>query len=113
VSIRLYHTTSAAAEILANGFRDGEGSYMFVGMTLKGVFLADDPVDENEGATGDQVLAVDFPDDVDLADYAIEEEGRPVWEWCVPANLINSRATLRLLTTDELDDHAVARRHTQ
>jgi hypothetical protein len=37
--VRLFHATSpeAAAAILAGGFRDNEGSYMFVGLTLRGV----------------------------------------------------------------------------
>lgn len=36
----LYHTTDAAGAILGSGFRDAEGSYMFVGLTLRGVFLS-------------------------------------------------------------------------
>jgi hypothetical protein len=99
----LYHTTNAADEILTGGFRDGEGSYMFVGITLRGVFLAGSPVDGNEGAKGDQVLEVAIPSNVELDEYAIEEEGRPVWEWCVPADVINRHARVRLLSEEELD----------
>jgi hypothetical protein len=99
----LYHTTDAAEVILHEGFRDGVGSYLFARLTLRGVFLSPWPVDINEGATGDQVLEVTLPDDVTLDEYAIEEEDRPAWEWCVPAAVINERGRLRLLTDDELD----------
>lgn len=57
----LYHTTTldAARLILSEGFRDGVGSYMFVGHVLFGVWLADEPIDGNEGAYGDVLLSVD------------------------------------------------------
>lgn len=42
-----------------------------------------------------------FSDDVDLSEHAIVEEGMPQWEWCVPAELINRYASVRLLTEDE------------
>lgn len=103
MSITLYHTTDAADAILRDGFCDGEGSYMFADLTLRGVFLAIAPADVNDGASGDQVLEVTFPDDVDLSDHAIIEDGMPQWEWCVPADLINRRAKVRLLSEDEAD----------
>jgi hypothetical protein len=99
----LYHTTDAAEAILREGFRDAEGWYMFATLTLRGVFLSAMPADVNDGATGDDVLEVTFPDDVDLGDHAIVEEGQPPWEWCVPAELINRRATVRRLTEDKVD----------
>jgi hypothetical protein len=99
----LHHTTDAADVIVREGFRDAEGSYMFAGLILRGVFLAIAPANINDGATGDQVLEVTFPDDIDLTDYAIVEDGHPQWEWCVPAELIKRRATVRLLTADESD----------
>lgn len=54
---------------------------------------------------GEDVIEVTFPDGVELDEYAIVEEGRPggVWEWCIPADVINRKATLRLLTEDEVD----------
>jgi hypothetical protein len=60
-----YHTTDSADEILRNGFRGATGSYMMT-TELTGVFLGDRPMDINEGAKGDQVLRVEFPDDEDL-----------------------------------------------
>jgi hypothetical protein len=111
--MRYFHTTTAdaAESILATGFRDGSGSYGFATVELCGVFLADLPVDVNEGAKGDTVLAVDLPDDLDLSGFEIiEETPHVVWrEWCVPARLLNDRATVRLLTEDEVDEIAVKR----
>jgi hypothetical protein len=108
-----YHTTDAAEAILANGFRDATGSYGFVNFELTGVFLADMPVDVNEGAKGEQVLRVEVPDDVDLAEYGLIEEGgtaasgRPEGsyrEWCVPAALVNTHATVTLMSEAEVDE---------
>jgi hypothetical protein len=92
--VRLYHTTTtaAAAEILAGGFRDGEGTYGFRRL-LRGVWLADSPVDGNEGAPGwpsegDPVLAVDIPEEL-LGDLEVVEDGKGYREWLVPADLAN------------------------
>jgi hypothetical protein len=87
-----YHTTDAADTILRYGFRDATGSYMFATFELTGVWLGDSPMDINEGAKGDQVLQVEFSDDVDLGDFEVVEEYKPYREWCVPAALINERA---------------------
>lgn len=99
-----YHTTEQAAAILRGGFRDGTGSYGFVETELTGVFVSLRPVDVNEGAVGDQVPELGFPDDFDLAPWAIEEEAQEVWEWCMPASVISAHATVRLLTDEELQD---------
>jgi hypothetical protein len=99
--MRLFHTTAAASAILRDGFRDGEGDYGLTGLTLRGVFLASYPVDANQGARGIDVLEVVLPDDLDLSDYAIAEEGIDPWEWCVPAALLNEHVIVRLLTDDD------------
>ena len=99
-----YHTTDQAEAILRDGFRDGTGSFMLAGLTLTGVFVSRWPVDVNEGAKGEQVLEVTLPDDLDLEPWEIAEEDRPVWEWCVPADLLNERGTFRLLSDEELDE---------
>jgi hypothetical protein len=78
------HTTDAADAILRHGFRDATGSYMFANFELTGVWLGDSPMDINEGAKGDQVLQVEFSDDVDLGDFEVVEEHKPNREWCVP-----------------------------
>ena len=58
------------------------------------------PVDINEGAKGDQVFRVEFPDDVDLSEYEIIEDQSPYREWCVHAALINTRGALTRATTN-------------
>jgi hypothetical protein len=99
----MYHTTDAADAILRDGFRDGEGSYGFVDLTLRGVFVSALPADVSDGAKGDQVLEVVLPDDVDLDEWSIVEEVHPAWEWCIPAQVLNTRASVRLMTEDEVD----------
>jgi hypothetical protein len=111
--MRYFHTTTAdaAESILAAGFRDGSGSYGFATVELCGVFLADLPVDVNEGAKGDTVLAVDLPDDLDLSGFEIIEETPHVrWrEWCVPAVVITAHGRVRRLSESEVDDLAARR----
>lgn len=103
----VYHTTTfeAAAAILADGFQDAS---VVIGETdagqpfyVTGVFVADYPVDANQGAKGDRVLQIVLPDDFDLARWAIEEEGLPVWEWCVPAALLNTHGQLTDVTDQD------------
>jgi hypothetical protein len=109
--MRYFHTTTAdaAAAILRDGFRDGDGTYGFATVELCGVFIADRPLDVNEGCKGDQVLAIDLDDDLDefeITTVGMEDCYR---EWCAPARLLNDRATVRLLTEDEVDEIAVKR----
>jgi hypothetical protein len=101
-----YHTTDAADAILRDGFRDRTASHGFATFVLTGVWLADIPLDVNEGAKGGQVLQVDLPDDVNLADFELIYEGIGMGyrEWCVPAALINEHATVMLLNDDEVDE---------
>jgi hypothetical protein len=111
--VRLFHATSPepAEAILTEGFRDAEGSYMLVDLTLTGVWVSNVPLDENEGAKGSTTIEVILPDDVDLNDYElIDESGHSGYrEWCVPADVLNEHGSLRLLSEDELDEIAVAR----
>ncbi|MGY4713053.1 hypothetical protein ACXDF8_26500 [Mycolicibacterium sp. CBM1] len=96
--MNLYHRTPAAEAILRDGFRDATGYYMFHDFGLTGVWLSDVALDINEGAKGDQVLRVELPDDVDLTDYEVVEDDEPPYrEWCVPAELINTRARVVLV----------------
>jgi hypothetical protein len=55
-SLRVFHRTSHADAIMRYGFRDGEGSYGTSQMR-RGVWVSDSPLDVNEGAVGDDVLA--------------------------------------------------------
>ena len=95
--MRYYHTTDAADSILSEGFRDNSGSYGLSGTTLTGVFISDQPLDGDEHVSGNEVLGVDLPGDVDFADYQLIEDGMPCHQWCVPARLLNG-CSWRLLT---------------
>jgi hypothetical protein len=101
--VRLYHATSAKAarEIQSKGFRDSAPHWWYQHeLGMNGVWLANHPVDENEGAqSGDVHLAVEVPEDV-VAQYEAIEEGlpgdpelppgvEPGRTWIVPAEVLN------------------------
>lgn len=94
----LFHTTDQAEAILRNGLRDTPAPTCFPS-SWPG-FLADGPIDVNEGATGDQVLAVELPNDMDLDYYELVEDGKPYREWCIPAALIATNGSVGLLSED-------------
>jgi len=82
----LYHRTQAAVQILAEGFRDREGTYM-TETVHQGVWLSDRPLDSNEGAYGDVVLFVDIPEEV-VAPYEwVQDIGYR--EFLIPADIVN------------------------
>jgi hypothetical protein len=95
-----YHRTNRAEAILHDGFRDHAGSYGF-DTILRGVFISDVPVDENEGANGDELLEIIL--DCDISEYQLIYEGANYREWCVPAILLNREAKVRLMTSEEED----------
>ena len=91
--MRVFHATTpeTITAIQRSGFRDAEGSYLFVNFWLKGVFVSKTPADVNDGAKGNLLLAIDVPDE-ELAPYWFIEEvdGKEIeWEACVPAALLN------------------------
>ena len=102
---RFFHSTtaSAAEAILATGFRDGEGRYGFP-MWLRGVFLADQPVDENFGAASEALLEVRIPGRIDLSPYEVVADGGDCREWCIPASLINECGEVRQVAKEEDDE---------
>lgn len=108
----LFHTTDAADAILSGGFRDGTGSIVAPG---EGVFLSEKPLmDRKEGATGDQLLKLEFGDDVDLDSYELQGVGAPR-QWFMPAAVINDavangHATVTLLSDAKRDAAIDARR---
>ena len=91
--MRLFHTTQSPERILADGFRDVLGPFQFVYRTHYGVFVAASPAYVDEDSRERQVLELTMPDHVYLDEYAIIEAGRPVTEWCVPAELLNRPAS--------------------
>jgi hypothetical protein len=65
--VKFYHRTSHADAILANGFRDGRGSYM-TDQEFEGVWIANVPLACNEGVNGDAVLEVEIAEEL-VAEY--------------------------------------------
>jgi hypothetical protein len=98
---RYFHrTTAAAAEaILAQGFRDGRGSYMTDRMH-EGVWLSDRPLDGNEGAYGVMLLTVDVLAAV-VEPYEWIEEGKTYRECLVPTALVNAQGTVATADDEE------------
>jgi hypothetical protein len=86
-SVRVFHTTYAAKTILSEGFRDATGKYMTPD-EYTGVWVADRPVDVNEGASGNVVLCLDVPEVV-LAKYEWIEDRKGYREFLVPAEALN------------------------
>jgi hypothetical protein len=96
--ITLFHVTTVdnAAAILRDGFVNGRGEYM-TSIELRGVFLSDRPLEDEGKITDPIVLAVTFdllPSE--LADFELVEEGKPYREWCIPAELIRTKATVAM-----------------
>jgi hypothetical protein len=107
--MRLYHRTPYGSEIVQGGFRDGIGTYM-TSEEHTGVFVADVPVDINEGAKGDDLLRIEI-DEAVVAPFEWMNEvpdGCATYrEWCVPASVLNAHGTVRLLTFDEEEELAL------
>jgi hypothetical protein len=85
--VRFYRRTFYAETIRAEGFRDGEGSYL-TASRHRGVWVADRVLDENEGAVGDVILVLEIPDSV-AEPFEWVEEGKPYREFLIPAATLN------------------------
>jgi hypothetical protein len=78
LAVRIYHSTSRAAadDILRNGFLDGPDA-MADPARAPGVWFAESPVDENEGATSSEVtLAIEIPVEFATAHEVLEYDYR-------------------------------------
>ena len=93
-------TPAEPPDLPPDAFRDHSGSYGLENYTLTGVFVSDLILDINSGPTGEDVLELTLPDDLDLEYWEIIEEDKGYREWCVPAELLN-RFPRRLITDDE------------
>jgi hypothetical protein len=80
VSRTLFHVTPEPTAILAAGFVNGDGTQGLGDGDRLGVILHDRP---RLPAAGGHVLAVTFPDAVNLASYASDAHG-PGATWCGP-----------------------------
>jgi hypothetical protein len=99
--MRVFHRTDAADNILRDGFRDGEGTYGTMNW-YRGVWFSDTLLDENEGAFGDTVFAVEMPEEV-FEDYEWVEGEKTYRESLIPAEVVN-RYPRRIIDDDELDE---------
>ena len=96
--MKCYHRTAAGREIIANGFRDGVGTY-FTGQTQRGVFLSDVPLDCNEGAKGKDLLEIDIPEEV-FVKYEWVQDEITYREACIPSEIVNQFGPPRLVDED-------------
>ena len=89
--MRVFHRTRFAATIFAEGFRDGEGSYLVTwppDSKFRGVWVtADEPLDEQD-IPGPDVLVLEIPAAV-FEEYEWVEEGKGYREALVPAEILN------------------------
>lgn len=89
--LRLYRRTHSELVngILKEGFSDSTGTYL-TDRKWSGVWLADRPLDCNNGAEGDALLEVLLNATEELlADWEWVEEGKSYREWLIPATVIN------------------------
>jgi hypothetical protein len=100
--ITLYHRTSEdiARQIVAHGFRDGEGYYM-TSRLHTGVWVSDQPLDCNEGANGNALIRIELAkEESEIASFEWIEDGKPYREWLIPAALLNSAGKLEIQEID-------------
>lgn len=105
--IRVFHRTHHADAILREGFRDGR--YVVPGIgPMQGIFVsADWPLDVNEGADGDVVLALEIPAEL-FERYEWVEVDKGYREALIPARDLNGFPLVRL-TDDEIDELSIAK----
>jgi hypothetical protein len=85
-----------ARQIIANGFRDGEGSYLTQRLHT-GVWVSDRPLDENEGACGNALIRVELAkNECEIASFEWIEDEKPYREWLMLASLINEFGKLEI-----------------
>lgn len=88
-AMTVFHRTSHSDAILKEGFRDSHGTYLSCGKEFGGIWVSDRPLDENEGAEGETLLAIEMPAPI-FERYEWKEEGKTYREALVPAKLLNS-----------------------
>ncbi len=71
------------------------------------MFISDVPLNCNEGTKGNQLLEITLPEGCcDLTYYELVEEPKEKTyrEWCIPVEIINRGATVRLLNEEESEE---------
>ena len=98
--MRTFHRTAHRDAILRGGFRDATGCYLTT-REWTGVWLADMPLDANEGAQGEDLVAVELPDEV-FEKYEWVEEAKGYREALIPARIVN-RYPVEAVRDEEAD----------
>src|SRR5262245_8840384 len=95
--LTLFHRTArtTAERILRSGFRDTTARYL-TDREWSGVWVADRPLDNSEGASGEALVQVEIAEEI-LTDYEWIEEGKPYREWLVPADILNKYGRIELV----------------
>jgi hypothetical protein len=62
-----------------------------------GVWVSDRPLDANEGAEGEVLLAIDGLGEHEVEPFEWIEEGKEYREFLVPADVLNERGACRVL----------------
>jgi hypothetical protein len=97
----LWHRTDVASDILANGFRNGTGTYLTAD-ERNGVWLSNVPIGCGEGARGEDLLRVALDlCALELLAYEWFEVGKPYREFFMPAELVNARSRVSLVQPDD------------
>ncbi|MDW6021593.1 hypothetical protein SAZ10_07415 [Mesorhizobium sp. BAC0120] len=88
--MELYHRTYATEAIIKHGFRDDERDYLPLHVR-HGVWVSDQPLDEEAGALGDVVLVISGVPEADVVEFEWTFPGRSqtVREFLVPAAVLN------------------------
>lgn len=108
MSLNLYHRTTIgdARAIVQNGFENQKWRFEHEDASTEvkkalGVWLSDRPLDGEDGPPGDAMLEVVM----DASEESLElfQLQGAVWDaklWIVPAEVVNARSTVRILSVD-------------
>lgn len=94
-NVKLYHRTNKPNAIIEEGFRDGKRSYR----GQPGVWLADSPVDPEQGGGGVDILEVNVPDEAAVS-FEIETN-KDERIFFIPAATLNSYGKPRICAEGE------------
>lgn len=107
--VTLYHRTTVgeARQIMRRGFQDEKWAFVREQLNIlrqveaTGVWLTDRVLEKDEGPPGDATLAVELEASEDLLQaYEIEGAIADGRLWVVPADLLNPRAKVSILSVD-------------